>query len=140
MVADRPLNLAGGVIAMRPCSFDITAESRTGSSMPHPLAPVTGDNGSIVAISAVSRNWHAEGGGGSAMTSAGDGMTGRGRGNGMIGESAEMAGRRRGSGAGSFARAWAQNSAAATPARASRSARELFRRHAIKTVASARED
>ena len=37
----------------------MTAERRTGSSIPQPLAPVTGGNGSITAISAVIRSWHS---------------------------------------------------------------------------------
>src|SRR5947209_239673 len=46
--------VAGGVMATRTFSFVMTAESRTGSSIPQPFAPVILGNGSTVAISAVS--------------------------------------------------------------------------------------
>ena len=99
--------VAGGVIAMRTLSFVITAESRTGSSIPQPLAPVTGGSGSIDRdVRGQPQLARRTGAGGSAADLVGGReWRGAGRGRGMTGESAGMLGRRRGSGTGSLARA-----------------------------------
>ena len=132
--------VAAGVMAIRTLSLVMTAERRTGSSIPQPLAPVTGGNTSITAMSVVIRNWHSLGPAGSAAMS-GRGIAGRGRGRGMSGELAGMLGRKGGSGTRSLACALlSSRNAAARATPASRRPRQRMVWRLLKAVASVRED